>query len=121
MATSGRKASRSGGIKPPLDPQYRENQIISAAMNLAERQIKEGTASSQIISHFLKLGTANARYETEKLINENELLKAKREQLQSQKSSEELYAKAIHAMGIYGGKGSSEDYEDDYDDYDDRY
>ena len=118
MAITGRKTSRTGGIKPALDPQFRENQLISKAVNLAEKQLNAGTASSQVITHFLKLGASNAQLEREKLIYENELLRAKREQIDSQKKSEEAYKEVINALKIYGGHGSDEDY-DDYNDYDD--
>lgn len=118
MGTTGRKTSRTGGIKPPLDIEHRQNQLVAKAMNLAEKQLDNGTASSQVITQFLKYGTINAQLEREKLIYENELLRAKREQIDSQKKSEEAYKEVINALKIYGGHGSDDDY-DEYDDYDD--
>lgn len=103
--------------RPGLTPESEENRLIAKAMKLAERQIDEGTASSQVISHFLKLGTTKAELEREKLERENELLRAKTESLQSMQRMEELYASAIKAMQKYGGHGEYEDYEN----YDDEY
>lgn len=100
--------------RPGLTPESRENQLIAKAVNLAEKQLDEGTASSQVITHFLKLATAKAELEREKLARENELLKAKTDSLQSQQRVEELYENAIKAMQKYGGHGDYEDYEEDY-------
>lgn len=111
------KARISGDHKPSrpgTTPEYRESQLISKAVNLAEKQLDAGTASSQVITHFLKLATAKAELEREKLARENELLKAKTDSLQSQQRVEELYENAIKAMQKYGGHGDYEDYEDDY-------
>lgn len=100
--------------RPGLTPAARENQLIADAYDLAEKQIREGTASSQIITHFLKLGTTKMELEKEKLKNENELIKAKRESLQASQHSEELYNNAIEAMRRYAGQGASEEEYDDY-------
>ena len=94
--------------RPALTPEARENQVISEAMDLAEKQIREGTASSQVITHFLKLGTVKAQLENERLKHENELLKAKTEAIQSAKNIEALYAEAIDAMKNYAGYGDEE-------------
>lgn len=98
--------------RPGLTPEARENQLIADAIDLAEQQIRNGTASSQIITHFLKLGTTRMELEKEKLRNENELLIAKKEAIQSAQHSEELYKNAIKAMQRYSGQGVSE--EDEY-------
>jgi hypothetical protein len=73
-------------------------------MDVAEKQLTEGTASSQVISHFLKLGTTREQLEREKLANENVLLKAKAEALESQKATEELFREALVAMRSYSGQ-----------------
>lgn len=93
-----------------ISPDARENQLIAKAVDLAERQLEEGTASSQVITHFLKLGTEQARLEKEKLRKENLLLEAKAEALRSQQRSDELYAEALRAMKSYSGSGDSYDY-----------
>lgn len=97
---------------PATTPEGRENQLIDLAIDLAERQLSEGTASSQVITHYLKLGTTKERLEKEKLEKENELLKAKTEAIQSAKRVEELYKDALNAMRSYSGQGGEEEYED---------
>ena len=95
-----------------LSPEAREQQMIALAVNLAEQQLREGTASSQVITHYLKLGTQKEKLEREKLEKENELLRAKTETLQSQRKIEELYSEAINAFKKYSGHG-----DEDYDEY----
>lgn len=108
-------------MRPALTPEAREQQLASLAYDLVEQRLLDGTASSQETVHFLKLTSVKARLERERQELENELIKAKTEQLQSQKRVEELYANAIRAMREYGGYGGqSSDYDDDeeVDDYD---
>lgn len=100
--------------RPALTPEARENQMISLAVDLAEKQLMEGTASSQVITHFLKLGSTKERIEKEILEKQKELISAKTESLQSSKKIEELYTEAISAFRKYNG--SSSDDEDEYDD-----
>ena len=104
------QTSSSKKIRPALTPESRENQLISLAVDLAEQQLRDGTASSQVITHYLKLGSTRERLEKEKIEEENKLLKAKTEQLQSMKRMEELYADAIKAMQNYSGNGDPNDY-----------
>ena len=101
-------SDRSRKIRPALTPEVRENQMISLAVDLAEKQLIEGTASSQVITHYLKLGSTKERLEKEKLEEENKLLKARTEALQSAKKVEELYADAISAMKKYSGNGGGD-------------
>ena len=95
-------------IRPALTPDTRENQMIALAVDLAERQLIEGTASSQVITHFLKLATSRERLEREKLEKENELLRAKTEAIESAKRVEELYSDALRAMRSYRGEKDNE-------------
>ena len=95
-------------MRPALTPEADENQLISLATNLARKQLMNGTASSQVITHYLKLGSTKERLEKEKLEEENKLLRAKTESLQSQKKVEELYAEALKAMRNYSGQGDME-------------
>ena len=97
-------------IRPALTPEARENQLISLAVDLAEKQLMEGTASSQVITHYLKLGSTKERLEKEKLEEENRLLRAKTENLQSAKRIEELYANAISVMRHSSGQEDQNDY-----------
>ena len=106
--------SSSKSLRPALTPEVRENQLISLAMDRAEEQLRDGTASSQVITHFLKLGTTKTELELEKLKRENELLTAKTESLQSSKRMEELYAEAIKAMATYAGRDVEDEEPDDY-------
>lgn len=92
-------------IRPALTPEARENQMISLAVDLAERQLMEGTASSQVITHYLKLGTVKEQLEREKLRSEGRLLEAKVEAIKSSERIEKLYKDAVRAMQIYGGHG----------------
>lgn len=97
-------------MRPALTPESRENQLISLAVDLVERRLREGTASSQETTHFLKLASTKARLEKQILEKQAELITAKTESLQSQKKVEELYAKAIDAMRNYSGQGEPDDY-----------
>ncbi|MGN1242962.1 MAG: hypothetical protein ACI4TN_01875 [Candidatus Enterosoma sp.] len=96
--------------RPALTPEARENQMIALAVDLAEKQLMEGTASSQVITHFLKLGSSKAELEREKLAMENELIRAKTESIQSQKKMEEVYLNALNAMKRYSGHGDDDEY-----------
>lgn len=95
--------------RPALTPEARENQMISLAVDLAEQQLRDGTASSQVITHFLKLGSTKERVEREILERQKDLITAKTEQLQSTKKIEELYTNAMNAMRGYRGLGDSDD------------
>ena len=103
--------------RPALSPESRENQLISLAVDLVEQRLLDGTASSQETTHFLKLGSMKNQLEMEKLREENKLLKAKTESIQSAKRVEELYAEAINAMRRYSGNRSSSDEDDDQYEY----
>lgn len=110
------KANSSNGLKkmrPALSPEARENQLISLAVDLAENQLLDGSASSQVITHFLKLGTTKAELEKEKLKQENKLLEAKIKQAETSEEIKSLYENAIKAFRNYNGQGDPEDYEDD--------
>lgn len=87
----------------------RESQIVAIALDLAEKQLIDGTASSQVITHFLKLGSTREQLEQERLRRENELLTTKVETLASAKRVEELYEEALKAMQIYSGRVSTEE------------
>lgn len=102
-------------IRPATTPEARENQLISLAVDLAEKQLLEGTASSQVITHYLKLGSTKERIEREILEKQKALIEAKTENLQSAKRIEELYTNAINAMKNYSGQNNSSEDDDDYD------
>lgn len=100
-------------MRPALTPEAREKQMMSLAMDCAEQQLRDGTASSQVICHFLKLASSKEKLEKERLEEENKLLRAKAEALKSAETSEELYRNAIKAFSRYSGHGSEYD-EDEY-------
>lgn len=94
---------RSSRPRPATTPEARENQLISLAVDLAEKQLIEGTATSQVITHYLKLGSTKEKLEKEILKKQKELMEAKTEALKSTKRVEELYANALEAMRNYSG------------------
>ena len=107
-AASSSKSSEK--TRHALTPEARENQLISLAVNLAEQQLKDGTASSQVITHYLKQSTAKTQLELERLKYENQLIQAKTENLKSSKRIEELMENAIKAMRDYSGQGDPDEY-----------
>ncbi len=96
-------------MRPASTPEAREDQLISLAVDLAEQQLREGTASSQVITHYLKLGSTRERKEQELLDGQIKLNIAKAESLDSSKRIEELYANALTAMKSYSGNGGAPD------------
>lgn len=97
-------------MRPALSPEARENQMISLAVDLAEQQLRDGTASSQVITHFLKLATVKEKLEREKLEEENKLLKAKTKAYESAEEIKTLYSEALKAMRNYSGQGEPDEY-----------
>lgn len=95
--------------RPAINPEVRENQLVSMAVDLAEKQLREGTASAQVITHFLRLGTVREKVHLEKMRKESELLEAKRDAIRSGDNFEQVYRDAIEAMRMYSGNGSVSD------------
>ena len=95
--------SKKNKMRPALTPEARENQMIFLATELAEQQLRDGTASSQVITHYLKLGSSKEKLERDILKEQKKLITARTEALESSKRIEELYANAITAMREYGG------------------
>lgn len=111
VARGERKKERAR--RPATTPEGRENQLVSLAVDLAEQQLVEGTASAQVISHYLKLGSTRERLEQERLVQENQLVRAKVEAMASTKRIEELYEVALNAMRTYAGQDTIELDDDD--------
>jgi hypothetical protein len=101
---------------PATTPEGRENQLVALAIDQAEKQIREGTASSQVLTHFLKLGSPRERLERQRLQKENEMLDAKIESIASAKRVEELYETALNAMRSYAGQVEPLQIEEGYED-----
>lgn len=97
-------------MRPALTPEARESQMISMAMDRAEEQLRDGTASSQVITHFLKLGSTRERLERERLEEENRLLKAKTKAIADEGEMRALYEEAIKAFRGYQGQGDYDEY-----------
>lgn len=97
-ATSTKKHSRV-----PMTPEDREQYLINLSLDAAEKKLREGTASSQVITHFLKLGSSRERLEQEKIKEETKQTRAKIDSLEASSRSEEKYAAAIEAMRRYQG------------------
>ena len=95
-------------LRPALSPEARENQLVSLAVDLAEKRLSAGTASSQVITHYLKLGSTKERIEKEILEKQKELIDAKTKALQSAQKIEELYMNALDAMRNYSGQGGDD-------------
>lgn len=101
-------------MRPALTPEAREGQLIALATDLVEQRLRDGTATSQEVVHFLRLGSMRERLEREKLEHENMMLEAKTKALDSQAKSEEMYLEAIRAMKRYSGNNDDIDDEQDY-------
>lgn len=100
--------------RPATTPEAREQEMVTLALDLAESQIRAGTASSQVITHFLKAGSLREQLEQERIAHENELLQVKKEALESQKRVEAMYTEALDAMRTYSGQlDVDEDLEDE--------
>lgn len=108
---SSKDEEKSWRFPPAGTPEERENQLIALAYDAVESRIRNGTASAAEYVHFLKAGSIRQREEMEKLQKENELLRAKTEAIDSEKTREELYRQAIEAMRSYAQP--VEDYDDD--------
>lgn len=98
--------------RPATTPEGRENQLIALAVEAADKQMRDGTASAQVITHYLKLGSTREKLEQERLAAENALLRAKVESMASAGDREQSYKDAIDAMRSYSGATTQEDYDD---------
>ena len=96
--------------RPALTPEAREGQLISLAVDLAEQQLRDGTASSQVITHYLKLGSTREKLEQEVKMKELEFMTAKTKSLANAEEVKVLYEKALKAMRNYSGQGDGDEY-----------
>lgn len=112
--TKGKAKTKSSSdsknkLRPPISLEAQENLMISLAVQCAEKQLRAGTASSQVITHYLKLGSSKERIEKEILERQKDLIEAKTKTLNSNSEAKELYAKALEAFKRYSGAGSEDD------------
>lgn len=110
MAKVKNTSSTTRKTRPAISPEGRENQMIALAVDLAEKQLRDGTASSQVITHYLKLGATVAKLDVQLKMKELELMQAKTDNLKSVKRSEELMEEAIKAFRRYNGQGDQDEY-----------
>lgn len=101
---SGKTQNKSKKGRPPATPKEREDEMVNLAMKLAEKQLRDGTATPSVIVHYLKLGSTRGMIENDMMRKKSELLTAQKEKLESDKRVEELYSKALDAMRLYGGQ-----------------
>jgi len=115
-----RRVSGSGSSKssraPARTPDEREGHLVELATDLAEEQLRQGTASAQVITHYLKLGSSRERLEQERLKGEIYVAKVKAEHMASEMRTEELMVKALNAMKNYQGVEDPVE-SDEFDDY----
>lgn len=101
---------KSSRRRPPaMTPEAEENQLIALATDLAAQQMRDGTASSQVITHYLKLGSSRERKEQRRLELESQLLEKKIESQVSAQRVEELMSQAINAFRGYAGQAPDEE------------
>lgn len=95
--------------RPALSPEARENQLIALAVDLVEQRLRDGTASSQETTHFLKLASTKSRKELDMMDKQMELMSAKTESIKAEKARDEMFKEAIEAMKRYSGNGDKND------------
>lgn len=106
-------SAKSDRMPPAYSQETRENQLIALAIDRAEEQLRNGTASPSVIAHFLRLGSTKERLEKEILAQKRELMEAQTEAVKSAKRVEELYANALSAMKYYQGHDEVEEIDED--------
>ncbi len=108
VSNDGKSGSKRK-LPPPKTIEEAENQMIFLAMDLARKQLENGTASAQVITHYLKLGSSKERLDQQNISQDIKLKEAKTNAIQSSESAEELFSNAISAMSIYSGEDEEED------------
>ena len=109
--------SNAKPMRPAIDPENREQQLISLAVDLVEQRLRDGTASAQETVHYLKLASSKTKVDLERAKLENELIRAKTQSIKDQADLKVLYKDAIEAMKRYSGHGGSVEEGDVYDEY----
>lgn len=98
--------------RPATNPKDREDEMINLAVDLAEQQLRDGTASTTVLVHYLKLGSTRGMLEQEMLENKTQMIKAQTESIKSSKRMEDLYNNALSAMRLYSGASGEQDVEE---------
>ena len=81
----------------PINPDDREKMMVNLAMDRAEEQLRDGTASQSLIIHFLKLGTEMTQLE-------QKLVDAKVKQIKDVTNTNQNNKKVIEAIQGYKPK-----------------
>lgn len=117
MPNKSKQSSKSDNktYRPATTPEARENQMISLAIDVAEQQLRDGTASSGVIVHFLKLGSTKERLEKDILSKQKDLIDAKTKAIKATEDNGEKYTNAIKAMQIYSGHFNETEYDENED------
>lgn len=104
MKKGDKKNNSEEKLMPSRTLDESEMRCVADATRLAEQKLADGTASNQIIMHYLKLGSEKSRLEVEKIKYETELVRAKTEQVKSQQRTEEMFANAMKMLKVYSGE-----------------
>ena len=107
MARSKSSEGEQRRRKPATSPEAREQQLASLAYDVAEEQLASGTASSQVVPHFLKAGSSREKMEQMRMEHEIEMMKVKREAIRNQERADEMFSEALKAMRSYQGADST--------------
>lgn len=97
-------------LPPALTPEARWSQMTALAMDLVEQRLRDGTASSQETTQFIRHASIMAQAQLEKVKLENELTVAKTKALEKDDEMKELCENAIRAMRNYQGRGDPDEY-----------
>ncbi len=89
------------GSRPASNPEAREAQLVNLAVDLAEKQLRDGTASSAVINHYLKVASRRETLEREILEKQMKLIEAKAQSISKDREAEDLAKAAIEAMKNY--------------------
>lgn len=100
--------------RPATTPKAREDELINDAYTLARRQLRDGSASSQVITHFVKAGSMREELEQQRLSYENQLTQQKMAHMKEQAEREQTYKEALNAMRSYSGHEPEPDDDDEY-------
>jgi hypothetical protein len=100
-ARKKKEVEQDKGMRPATTPEAREQQLVNLAVNLAEKQLREGTAAPSVINHFLKIASTRETIEREMLEKQARFLDAKAKSIGESKDAEKLAKAAIEAMKNY--------------------
>jgi hypothetical protein len=98
--------------RPATSREARQAQLENLAMDLAEKQLRSGEASSQVITQFLRSASTRGRVEELRLKAEVDLMKARKAHIESQEEMHKLFKEAVQAMGAYHFEGDETDDQD---------